>query len=76
MNFVLFEQCSYLDRVWEVEPEALKKRSSRVVLEAATGHQRFPQREICASVELEAEKGRKPIHYILVPNIEMNLDDK
>jgi len=44
------------------------------LLEAASGHQRFPQREISQSIELASEVSRKPVSYVLVPNQEIQLE--
>lgn len=51
------------DRLWEVDRDDIE-------FEAAKGLQRFKQREITATVWLNPTYKNKPVHYIIVPNIE------
>lgn len=47
-------------------------------MRAAEGMQKFAQREITKTAILEAGADKKPAHYIIIPNIEMETkkDDK
>lgn len=63
VNFIVVRVKSKRDRLWQVDRE-------NIVLEAATGLQRFKQREITSTVWLEPTHNKKNVHYIIVPNIE------
>ena len=51
------------DRLWEVDRDDIE-------LEAARGLQRFKQREITCTLTLSPTHNGKPVHYIIIPNIE------
>jgi hypothetical protein len=63
VNFMLVRVKSRRDRLYEVNRED-------IVLEAAEGAQRFPQREITRTVFLSPTHEKKSVHYIIVPNME------
>jgi hypothetical protein len=52
------------ERLWEVDKDD-------VVLEAAEGIQRFEQREITKTCWLTPTYDKKNVHYIIVPNTEV-----
>ena len=53
------------DRLWEVEKDD-------VVLEAARGGSSIEQRELTRSIWLTPHHDKKPVHYIIVPNTELD----
>lgn len=63
VNFMVVRVKSKKDRLWEVSKED-------IILQAAKGAQRLPQREITETVVLTPEIGGKHYHYIIVPNVE------
>ena len=69
VNFLVVRVKSKRDRLWEVDRDDIE-------FEAATGIQRFKQREITASLTLSPtytnpkNGATKNVHYIIVPNIE------
>lgn len=64
MNFTVVRVKSKRDRLWEVN-------RSEIVLMAAEGGQRFEQREIAKTVWLSPVHDKKNVHYIIVPNTEV-----
>lgn len=64
VNFLLVRVRSKRDRLWEVDRDD-------IVLEAATGGQMFAQREITKTIWLSPTHDKKPCHYIIVPNTEV-----
>jgi len=65
VNFMVVRVKSKRDRLWEVSRED-------IVLEAATGGQRFAQREITKTIWLNPVHDKKNVHYIIVPNVEVD----
>ena len=63
VNFLVVRVKSKRDRLWEVDRDDIE-------YEAAKGLQRFSQREIIATLFLEPTHNNKPVHYIIVPNIQ------
>ena len=63
VNFLVVRVRSKRDRLWEVDRDDIE-------LEAAKGLQRFKQREITCTLSLLPTYKNKPVHYIIVPNIE------
>jgi len=63
VNFLVVRVRSKRDRLWEVDRDDIE-------LEAARGLQRFKQREITCTLWLNPTYKNKPVHYIIVPNIE------
>lgn len=63
VNFMVVRVKSKKDRLWEVSKDD-------IILQAAKGAQRLPQREITETVVLTPEIGGKHYHYIIVPNVE------
>lgn len=63
VNFLVVRVKSKRDRLWEVDRDDIE-------LEAAKGIQRFKQREITCTLWLSPTYNNKPVHYIIVPNIE------
>jgi hypothetical protein len=63
VNFLVVRVKSKRDRLWEVS-------KADIVLEAASGLQRFGQREITKNCILYPEHDKKPVHYMVIPNIE------
>ena len=63
VNFLVVRVKSKRDRLWEVDKDD-------IVFEAATGLQRFKQREITCTLQLSPTHDKKNVHYIIVPNIE------
>jgi len=63
VNFLVVRVKSKRDRLWEVDRDDIE-------FEAATGIQRFMQREVTATLTLSPTYNGKPVHYIIVPNIE------
>ena len=63
VNFLVVRVKSKRDRLWEVDRDDIE-------LEAAKGLQRFKQREITCTLWLNPTYNNKPVHYIIVPNIE------
>lgn len=63
VNFMVVRVKSKRDRLWEVSKKD-------IVLEAATGSQRFGQREITCNIVLLPEHDKKPVHYMIIPNTE------
>jgi len=63
VNFLVVRVKSKRDRLWEVDRDDIE-------LEAAKGIQRFKQREITCTLWLTPTYNNKPVHYIIVPNIE------
>lgn len=64
VNFLVVRVRSRRERLWEVDRDD-------IVLEAAKGLQRFKQREITMTLHLLPTYKNKPVHYIIVPNIEL-----
>jgi calpain len=64
VNFLVVRVKSRRDRLWEVEKDD-------VVLEAARGGSSVEQRELTRSVWLSPIHDKKPVHYIIVPNTEL-----
>ena len=64
VNFMIVRVRSKRDRLWEVDRDD-------IVLQAAEGGQRFAQREITCTVWLTPTHDKKPCHYIIVPNTEV-----
>jgi len=63
VNFMLVRVKSRRDRLYEVDRDD-------IVLEAAEGGNRYPQREITKTVYLSPTHNKKNVHYIIVPNTE------
>jgi hypothetical protein len=63
VNFLIVRVKSKRDRLWEVDKDD-------IVYEAASGIQRFKQREITCQLWLSPTHEKKNVHYIIVPNIE------
>ena len=63
VNFLVVRVKSKRDRLWEVDRDDIE-------LEAAKGLQRFSQREITCTLWLNPTYNNKPVHYIIVPNID------
>ena len=63
VNFLVVRVRSKRERLWEVDRDD-------IVEEASTGLQRFKQREITRTIWLSPTHNNKPVHYIIVPNIE------
>ena len=64
VNFMIVRVKSKRDRLWEVNRED-------IVLQAAEGGQRFEQREISKTLWLSPVHDKKNVHYIIVPNTEI-----
>lgn len=64
VNFLVVRVHSKKQRLWEVDKDD-------VVIEAAKGMQRFGQREICVTCWLYPTYEKKPVHYIIIPNTEV-----
>jgi len=64
VNFLVVRVQSKRQRLWEVDKDD-------VVVEANLGIQRFGQREICVTCWLHPIYNKKPVHYIIVPNTEV-----
>lgn len=65
VNFIVVRVKNKRDRLWEINKED-------VVLEAAEGLQRFGQREITKTCWLSPIHEKKNVHYIIVPNSEID----
>jgi len=65
VNFLVVRVYSKKQRLWEVDKDD-------VVIEAADGLSRFAQREICVNCWLSPTYEKKPCHYIIVPNTEVD----
>lgn len=63
VNFLVVRSRSKRERLWEIDRDDIE-------LEAAKGLQRFKQREITCTLTLLPTHNNKPVHYIIVPNIE------
>lgn len=57
------------DRLWEVDKDD-------IVMEAGTGIQRAGQREITKTLWLNPIHDKKNVHYIIVPNTELENNRK
>ena len=64
VNFMVVRVKSRRDRLWEVDRDD-------IVLQAAEGGQRFEQREITKTIWLSPIHDKKNVHYIIVPNTEL-----
>ena len=64
VNFIVVRVKSKRDRLWEVDRDD-------IVLTAAEGGQRFEQREITKTTWLNPVHDKKNVHYIIVPNTEI-----
>jgi len=64
VNFMVVRVKSRRDRLWEVDRDD-------IVLQAAEGGQRFEQREITKTTWLSPIHDKKNVHYIIVPNTEL-----
>jgi hypothetical protein len=64
VNFIVVRVKSKRDRLWEVDKDD-------IVLSAAEGGQRFEQREITRTVWLNPQHDKKNVHYIIIPNTEV-----
>ena len=64
VNFMVVRVKSKRDRLWEVDKDD-------IVLQAAEGGQRFKQREITKTTWLLPVHDKKNVHYIIVPNTEV-----
>ena len=64
VNFMVVRVRSKRERLWEIDRDD-------IVHEAAQGLQRFKQREITSTLSLDPSYKNKPVHYIIVPNIEL-----
>jgi len=64
VNFLVVRVRSKRERLWEVDRDDIE-------LEAAQGLQRFKQREITCSLWLTPTFKNKPVHYVIVPNIQL-----
>jgi hypothetical protein len=69
VNFIVVKTKSKRDRLWEVNKDD-------IVLEAATGLQRFEQREITKTQWFLPVVDKKNVHYIIVPNTEVENNKK
>lgn len=69
VNFLVVRTKSKRDRLWEVNRDD-------IVLEAAAGIQRFEQREITKTTWLLPTHDKKNVHYIIVPNTELENNKK
>ena len=69
VNFVVVRVKSKRDRLWEISSED-------IVLEAGQGVQRFEQREITKTTWLLPTHEKKNVHYIIVPNTEIEGGNK
>ena len=69
VNFLVVRVKSKRDRLWEVNRDD-------IVLEAGQGIQRFEQREITKTTWLLPTHDKKNIHYIIVPNTEVENNKK
>ena len=65
VNFLVVRVYSKRQRLWEVDKDD-------VVVEAAKGAQRFGQREVWVTWWLQPIYEKKPVHYIIVPNTEVD----
>jgi hypothetical protein len=64
VNSMVVRVKSKRDRLWEVDRDD-------IVLQAAEGGQRFEQREITRTIWLTPQHDKKNVHYIIVPNTEI-----
>lgn len=64
VNFLVVRVKSRRDRLYEIEKED-------VVLEAAREGSSVDQRELTRSIQLLPFYEKKPVHYIIVPNTEL-----
>jgi hypothetical protein len=64
VNFLVVRVKSKRERLWEVDKDD-------IVLEAAEGLQRFEQREITKTTFLLPVHDKRNVHYIIVPNTEV-----
>ena len=69
VNFLVVRVKSRRDRLWEVEKDD-------VILEAARGGSSVEQRELTRSIQLLPIHDKKPVHYIIVPNTELDGKNK
>mmetsp|Transcript_5113 Transcript_5113/g.3775 ORF Transcript_5113/g.3775 Transcript_5113/m.3775 type:complete len:243 (-) Transcript_5113:678-1406(-) len=69
VNFLVVRTKSKRDRLWEI-------RREDIVLEAAQGSQVFQQREITKTTWLLPVHDKKNVHYIIVPNTELENKSK
>lgn len=64
VNFLVVRSRNKRQRLWEVDKDD-------VVMEAAKGADRFAQREVTHTCNLYPTHDKKPVHYIIVPNTEI-----
>ena len=64
VNFMVVRVKSKRDRLWEVNKDD-------IVFQAAEGGQRFEQREISKTAWFSPVHEKKNVHYIIVPNTEV-----
>lgn len=69
VNFLVVRVKNKRDRLWEVDRDD-------IVLEAGTGLQRFEQREITKTCWLNPIHDKKNVHYIIIPNTEIENNRK
>ena len=69
VNFLVVRVKSRRDRLWEINKED-------IVMEAASGLQRFGQREITKNCILLPEHEKKPVHYMIIPNTDATQNKK
>ena len=63
VNFLVVRSRARRERLWEVDKDD-------IVMEAADGIQRFPQREVTKTAWLLPIHEKKNVHYFIVPNLE------
>lgn len=64
VNFIVVRVKSKRDRLWEVDKDD-------IIFNAGEGLQRFEQREITKTAWLTPVHEKKNVHYIIVPNTEV-----
>jgi len=64
VNFLVVRVKSRRDRLWEIEKED-------IVLEAAPGGSNVEMRELTRTIWLNPIHDKKNVHYIIVPNTEL-----
>lgn len=69
VNFLVVRVKNKRDRLWEVDKDD-------IVLEAGTGIQRFEQREVTKTCWLNPIHDKKNVHYVIIPNTEVENNRK
>ena len=65
VNFLVVRVKSKRDRLWEIDRECIE-------LEAAPGGSSLEERELTRTITLLPQHDKKDVHYIIVPNSEID----